>query len=94
MKHFFSAVFLTVLSLSFCFSKTPEELQGIWQGDDRIVFFGSENQFSVILKLYYGWYYDSAAVSEPEKPFRKNAASSVQPHEIHVEIERLSENTT
>ena len=92
MKHFFSAVFLTVLSLSFCFSKTPEELHGIWQGDDRIVFFGSENQFSVILKLYYGWYYDSAADSEPEKPFRKNAASSVQPQEIHVEFERLSEN--
>ena len=92
MKYFFSAVLLTALSLSVCFSKTPEELQGIWQGDDRIVFFGSENQFSVILKLYYGWYYDSAAVSEPEKPFRKNAASSVQPQEIHVEFERLSEN--
>ena len=65
MKYFFSAVLLTALSLSVCFSKTPEELQGIWQGDDRIVFFGSENQFSVILKLYYGWYYESASVSEP-----------------------------
>jgi hypothetical protein len=54
----------------------PPLLQGIWQGKDRYVFFtgaSTENNdtsvpqpddMAVVLKTYYGWFYDRAA--EPE----------------------------
>lgn len=54
------------------------------------MFFGAENQLSIILKLYYGWYYDSAASNEKQPFVRKNAASSAQPQEIHVEFAQLA----
>lgn len=49
----------------------PDELAGIWEGKDRFVFFeqeeGDENpKIVIILKEYYGWFYDRAAES-PEK---------------------------
>lgn len=89
MRRFFSAAFF--LLTACCFARTPQELTGIWQGDDRIVFFGAENQLSIILKLYYGWYYDSAASSDKQPFIRKNAASSAQPQELHVEFTQLAE---
>ena len=52
----------------------PALLEGIWTGDDRYVFFIPENtaektavkptDIALILKTYYGWFYDRAA--EPE----------------------------
>ena len=52
----------------------PALLEGIWTGDDRYVFFVPENtaekaavkptDIALILKTYYGWFYDRAA--EPE----------------------------
>lgn len=90
MRRFFPAAFF--LLLACCFARTPQELTGIWQGNDRIVFFGEENQISIILKLYYGWYYDNAAASEKQPFIRKNAASSAQPQELHVEFTQLAED--
>ncbi len=55
-----------ILSL-FCIAaaaQTPPELYGIWGGRDRYVFFGNDGNIAVLLKAYYGWYYDRAA--EPE----------------------------
>ena len=49
----------------------PQELAGIWEGKDRFVFFeqneGEENpEIVIVLKDYYGWFYDRAAESEEE----------------------------
>lgn len=46
----------------------PEELIGIWEGKDRLIFFeereNSQNpELFVILKDFYGWYYDRVAES-------------------------------
>ena len=42
----------------------PQLLRGIWQGDDRLLMFSNENQFALVLRVFYQWYNDRA--SEPE----------------------------
>lgn len=39
----------------------PSLLAGLWQNNQRIVSFENLDSASVILKLFYGWYYDRAA---------------------------------
>ncbi len=39
----------------------PPLLAGLWQNSQRIVSFENLDSASVILKLFYGWYYDRAA---------------------------------
>ena len=39
----------------------PPLLAGLWQNNQRIVSFENLDSASVILKLFYGWYYDRAA---------------------------------
>ena len=39
----------------------PPLLAGLWENSRRIVSFEGLNSASVILKLFYGWYYDRAA---------------------------------
>ena len=69
-------LFLTLFFSTFLFTETlPSKLPGIWEAKDRYVFFEQndedEPQLVVILKEYYGWYYDRAAepasYSEKEK---------------------------
>ncbi|MDE5898790.1 MAG: hypothetical protein K2H09_05945 [Treponemataceae bacterium] len=72
----------------------PPELAGIWQGADRIVLFGEQDQLSVILKLYYGWYYDRAAEpaeSSSLQPRSANAATAPAPASINVSYEQIAE---
>lgn len=42
-------------------SSLPPLLAGLWQNSQRIVSFESLDSASIILKLFYGWYYDRAA---------------------------------
>lgn len=65
--------FSVLLALFFLFPvfsiDLPEPLLGIWEGKDRFVFFEqqpeNENpELVIILKEYYGWYFDRAA--EPQ----------------------------
>ena len=39
----------------------PLLLQGIWQGSDRLVMFSNENEFALVLRVFYQWYNDRAA---------------------------------
>ena len=66
MKKGFLVVLLFALICPVFSQKIPEVLQGIWEGKDRFVYFDNatddENpEFVIILKEYYGWYYDRAA---------------------------------
>lgn len=63
MKKRFFSFFILLISL-YAYSKTPDVLKGIWKGYDRYIFLGDEEQIAIILKEYYGWYYDR--VCEPE----------------------------
>ena len=80
-------------------NRCPALLAGLWRGSDRYIYFdGGENAedsrypLSIVLKEYYGWYYDRAAepASESEKnPRAKNAAQSTAAEQIFVTYENL-----
>lgn len=50
--------------------KIPEQLYGLWEGKDRYIFIEENSdpnkspEIVVVLKLFYGWYYDRAAESK------------------------------
>ena len=80
-------------------SRCPALIAGLWRGSDRYIYFdGGENAvdtsfpLSIVLKEYYGWYYDRAA--EPssvssERSREKNAAQSSSAEQIFVTYENL-----
>ena len=80
MKKGFLVVLLLALICPVFSQKIPEILQGIWEGKDRFVYFDNasddENpELVIILKEYYGWYYDRAAepvdYAEKRTPHKK-----------------------
>ena len=101
MKKGFLVVLLFALICPVFSQKIPVVLQGIWEGKDRFVYFDNatddENpEFVIILKEYYGWYYDRAA--EPleykdSEPRTRNAATHKDPEVIPFTINEI-ENIT
>ena len=93
MKFKSSFFFLILFMMSvFSFSEIPEQLKGIWAGNDRIIFFGGNDEISIILKEYYGWYYDRAV--EPEEFSRlnerkRNTATQKTGHDYKVSFEKI-----
>lgn len=95
-KKYFVLCILMFIIVKIYSITTPEELKGIWQGKDRILFIGDENEFSIILKLYYGWYYDYALEADVNliNKEKKNAASSSLPQNLTVSFNKIIENST
>ena len=70
----------------------PSKLLGIWEAKDRYIFFEQNDQdqpqLVVILKTYYGWYYNRAAepaeYSEKE-PRVRNTANSRNAEHIYIQ---------
>ena len=101
MKKGFLFVLLSALIFPVFSQGIPEKLQGIWEGKDRFIFFENaaddENpEFVIILKEYYGWYYDRAA--EPleyaeKEPRTRNAATHKDPEVIPFTINELPQIT-
>ena len=58
----------------------PSLLQGIWQGADRLVMFSNQNEFALVLRVFYQWYNDRAAepasFSEVKSRDRNNTTKS------------------
>ncbi len=72
----------------------PEGFSGIWQGKDRYIFIGENGDFSIILKVYDGWYFDRAAESpgfEQKSTRERNAASSKEAEIITADFEEIPE---
>ncbi|MEE0885796.1 MAG: hypothetical protein UIB61_02720 [Treponema sp.] len=95
LKKIFS-FFIFFFTTGFVFSEIPEQIKGIWTGKDRIIFFGGNDEISIILKEYYGWYYDRAV--EPDdfsniQERKRNAATQKLAHDYKVSFEKI-ENTT
>ncbi len=98
MKKGFLIVLLTVLISPVFSQNIPQILQGIWEGKDRFVFFENaaddkNPELVVVLKEYYGWYYDRAA--EPDayseiEPRTRNAATHKDPEIIPYTINTLN----
>lgn len=77
MKKLLIVILFSLFSILYAQS-LPPQLTGIWEGNDRIIFFESENnQLTALLKEYYGWYFDRAAepaeFNEKEKRSRNSA---------------------
>ncbi len=86
-------------------SVCPPLLAGLWKGQDRYILFDggensdnsassqeSEKALTLVLKEYYGWYYDRAAESPEEKDSferKANAAQSSAAEEITVKYRNL-----
>lgn len=82
MKKLISFILILFSISSLIFSVTPEQITGIWEGKDRFIYFGPENEVAFILKDYYSWYYDR--VVEPEyfsslSKRNRNAATPKKP---------------
>ncbi len=59
----------------------PLLLNGIWQGSDRLIMFSSkDNEFALVLRVFYQWYNDRACESDEYKEIllrdRNNTTSS------------------
>ncbi len=102
MRKICSSVILLFLLIFYLSAEIPESLYGIWEGKDRIVFFentqSEKNEIVIILKEYYGWYYDRAvepsAYADKEKRIRNTGTTRNAEH-IGFSINKISntENT-
>ncbi len=94
MKKGFLVVLFMALISSLPSQESLKKLNGIWEGRDRFVFFENASDdenpfFSIILRNYYGWYYDRAAepLSTSEVQARTpNAATHKEPEIIPYKI--------
>ena len=74
----------------------PKLLSGYWENNKRIISFEHTESAHIVLKLFYGWYYDSTAESflENAKELRpRNAATSPQPEVLQISFEELIPET-
>ena len=99
MKKGFLVVLFIALISSLPSQENLKKLNGIWEGRDRFVFFENaaddENPFFIIvLKTYYGWYYDRAAepldVSDVQAR-TPNAATHKDPEVIPYKLTELGD---
>lgn len=96
-----SIIFLClILFSSIIFAETiPSKLIGIWEAKDRYIFFeqndDEEPQLVVVLKEYYGWYYDRAAepASYAEKETRTRNIATPRSAE-HIYIQKIDTKET
>ena len=73
----------------------PSLLQGIWQGKDRLIMFSNENEFALVLRVFYQWYNDRAAepASFAEIKTRDRNDATISPsQEITVRYIMVAEN--
>ena len=78
------------------FSETvPLLLQGMWQGTDRLLMFSNENEFALVLRVFYQWYDDRAAepasFSEIKSRDRNNTTKSPA-EDIQIRYTTICEN--
>ncbi len=87
-------IILFFISLSKIFAQFPESLYGIWEGKDRIIFFeqtdAETDELVIILKEYYGWYYDRVAEpAEYDEKVKRTRNSGTTRNAEHVYIEDI-----
>ena len=71
---------LPAVSVHVQSENVPLLLRGIWQGSDRLIMFSNENEFALVLRVFYQWYNDRAAetasFSELKSRDRNNTTKS------------------
>lgn len=77
--------------------EVPELLHGIWQGSDRIVMFSGENQFALVLRVFYQWYSDRAAEPASFREIKsrdRNNSTKSPAEEISLKFITIFENSS
>ncbi len=98
-KKLFSILLISLLITSLFAETLPTKLFGIWESKDRYVFFEQndedEPQLVVVLKEYYGWYYDRATepASYNEKESRTRNIPTPRNAE-HIYIQNIDTKET
>ena len=73
----------------------PVLLQGIWQGSDRLIMFSNQNEFALVLRVFYQWYNDRASepasFSELKSRDRNNTTKSPA-EDIQIQYITIVEN--
>ncbi len=79
----------------------PSEIEGLWEGKDRFVFFEKRDyattEMVIILKEYYGWYFDRAVEPveyENVEKRKRNIATVKKSEHINMSYEELCEDDT
>ena len=102
MKKNLFKFLIFIFSFNFLWSQEniPLSLQGVWEAKDRFVVFYQQEQTSkpeiiIVLKDFYGWYYDRAC--EPEilsKEFKKsiNCATPPKSEQIFYDVKQSTQN--
>ena len=73
----------------------PELLAGLWEGNDRLLYLpaGEKQPLSIVLKTFYGWYYDRAAEpssSSQTAPRTINNTTKPSPESLTAQYRSLS----
>ncbi len=98
-KKLFSILSFSLIITCLFAETLPTRLLGIWESKDRYVFFEQndedEPQLVVVLKEYYGWYYDRAAepASYSEKESRIRSIPTPRNAE-HIYIQNIDTKET
>lgn len=101
-KRFFLLIFFSFFGFSVfpqnsseASDDVPNLLEGIWQGRDRLLMFSNQNEFAVVLRVFYQWYNDRAAEPESFKEIKsrdRNDAASSEGENISVKYITILEN--
>lgn len=97
MKKGLISFILFFISLSLFAINIPDQLYGIWEGKDRFVFFEETEeqnpQIVIILKEFYGWYYDRAAEPkeyEQKESRNRNSATTRNAEQVYFTLNPIS----
>ena len=97
MKKGLISFILFFISLSLFAINIPDQLYGIWEGKDRFVFFEETEeqnpQIVIILKEFYGWYYDRAAEPkeyEQKESRKRNSATTRNAEQVYFTLNPIS----
>ena len=99
MKHFVQTFLVLGFLLCplnvFCAdADIPPLLAGVWQNSSRMIVFDNRDSPQIILKLFYGWYYDRILDMSADAPARpRNAATSRNSEQVSVSFEPLIPET-
>ena len=92
-----TVLFALFFTAGIFFAQIPDSLYGIWEGKDRFVFFEQSQdnqtpQITIVLKAFYGWYYDRAA--EPQSYAEKekrviNDATTKKAEQVYFAVKQI-----
>lgn len=99
MKKIFLSLGLVFAFINLFATDLPDSIYGIWEGKDRFVFFeetqDNQPQIVILLKEYYGWYYDRAvepAEYAQKEPRSRNSATTRNAEQVYIDILPISKN--